>query len=76
MNCVTLDQVINTAMQLPPDQQEMLIEILSKRRADIRRQEIMVDANNSIEAFRNGQFKMLSAKEAVAELHRTLEDDE
>ncbi len=76
MNAITLDQAINTVLQLPPDQQEMLIDILSKRRIETRRQEIMVDANKSIAAFRDGQFKAQSAEEAIAELHRTLEDDE
>ena len=76
MNAVTLDQAINTAMKLPPDQQEMLIDILNKRRIEIRRQEIIIDANKSIVAFREGQFKALSAEEAIAELHHTLEDNE
>jgi hypothetical protein len=72
MNAVTLDQAINTATQLPPDQQEMLIDILRKRQIENRRQEIMADANNSIAAFREGQFKVQSAEEAIVELHRTL----
>ena len=76
MNAITLDQAINTVLQLPPDQQEMLIDILSKRRIETRRQEIMVDAHKSIAAFRDGQSKAQSAEEAIAELHRTLEDDE
>lgn len=76
MNFVTLDQAISTAIQLPLDQQEMLIDILNKRRIEIRRQEIIADANNSIQAFRDGQFKMLSAEAAIAELHCTFEDDE
>ena len=76
MNAVTLDQAINTAMQLPPDQQEMLVDILSKRRIEIRRQEIMTNSNKSIAAFRQGQFKAQSAEDAIAELHRALEDDE
>ncbi len=76
MNAVTLDEAINTAMQLPPDQQEMLIDILSKRRIEIRRQEIMADANQAIAAFRQGQIKTQSAEEAIAELRSTLGEDE
>lgn len=76
MNAVTLNDAINTAIQLSPDQQDMLIDILTKRRADIRRQEIASDANQAIAAFREGKFKAQSAEEAIAELHRFLEDDE
>lgn len=44
MNAITLDQAINTALQLPPEQQDMLIDILGKRRIEARRQEIIADA--------------------------------
>lgn len=72
MNSLTLDQTISAATQLPLDQQKILINILSKRLIEIRRQEIMTYANNSIQSFKNGKFKMLSAEEAIAELHLRL----
>ena len=76
MNVVTLDQAINTASQLSPDQQEMLIDILSKRRIETRRNEIMADASDSLNAFRQGRLKQQSAEEAISELHHAIEDDE
>lgn len=76
MNVVTLDQAINTAAQLPPDQQDMLIDILSRRRIEARRNEIMTDASDSIIAFRQGRLKEQSAQDAIAELHQAIEDDE
>lgn len=73
---VTLDQAVHIALQLPPDQQDMLVEILRKRRSEARRREIAADARKSIAAFRKGKLKAQSAEEAIAELHRSLEDDE
>jgi len=76
MNVVTLDQAINTASQLSPDQQEMLIDILSKRRIETRRNEIMADASDSLNAFRQGRLKQQTAEETISELHHAIEDDE
>ena len=45
---VTLSQVLETAMQLPVEQQEMLIEILHNRHLEQRREEIAEDARRSI----------------------------
>ncbi|KOR32746.1 hypothetical protein TI05_05320 [Achromatium sp. WMS3] len=75
-NAITLDQALDTILQLPLEQQDMLIDILSKRQIETRRKEIITDANKSIAAFRTGQFKVQSAKEAIAELHQTIGDDE
>jgi hypothetical protein len=76
LNAVTLDQVIDTALQLPPEQQDMLVEILQKRRIETRRQEIAADARKSTAAFRKGKLKAQSAEEVIADLHKGLEDAE
>ena len=73
---VTLDQAIDTAMQLPPAQRDMLLEILRSRRIEARRAEIAADARDSIAAFRAGELKTGSAEEVIAELRQTLEDSE
>lgn len=75
-NSMTLDQAIDAVLQLPPEQQQMLVDILRNRHIEARRQEIAADARSSIEAFREGQLEMQSADEAIAELHRALEDPE
>ena len=41
---VTLDLAIDTALQLPPEQREMLIDILRNRQIEARRQEIAAEA--------------------------------
>ena len=73
---VTLDQAIDTALQLPPEQREMLVEILRNRQIEARRAEIAADARRSIADFRAGKLKVQSAEEAVAYLHLVLEDEE
>lgn len=76
MGTVTLDQAIDTAMQLPPAQQDMLLEILHSRRIEARRLQIANDARDSIAAYRTGQLKTQSAETVIAELRRALEDPE
>lgn len=68
MNTVTLDQAIDTALQLPPEQREMLVDILRNRQIEARRQEIAAEARKSIAAFRKGKLKAQSAEEAIADL--------
>jgi len=76
LNTITLDQAIDTVLRLPPEQREMLVDILRNRQIEARRQEIAADAQKSITAFREGTLNVQSADEVIAELHRALEDDE
>jgi uncharacterized protein (DUF305 family) len=73
---VTLDQALDTAMQLLPDQQEMLIQILRNRRIESQREEIAQNAQLSISAFHSGQLKPQTAEEAISELRQSLNDVE
>jgi hypothetical protein len=75
-NAVTLDGVIDAAMQLPEDQREMLVSILQMRKLEARRHEIAVDAQESLGAYRAGKLQAQSVEEAIRELHQSLEDDE
>jgi hypothetical protein len=76
MSTTTLDQALETVMQLPLEQQEMLIEIWYKRRIESRRQEIAKDAQDSLAAFRAGQYKPQPANKIIAELRDSLAEDE
>lgn len=73
MKAITLDQVIDTALQLPPEQQEMLVDILRRRQIEKRRAEIAADAQKSLSDFRNGKYKSQSAASVIADLHRSLD---
>lgn len=73
MNTITLDQAIDTILQLPGDQQEMLLEILYHRRIEERRQEIARDAQEALTAFRAGKYKVKTASAVIAELREAYE---
>ena len=72
----TLNQVLETAMQLPLDQQEMLIEILRHRHIEQRREEIARDAKESLQLFREGKLKPQPVEEIIAELRQSLDSDD
>lgn len=73
---VTLDHAIDTAMQLPPEQREMLLEILQSRQIEARRQEMASNAQESLSTFHAGQLKGQTATEIIDELRQEVEDDE
>ncbi len=76
LNSVTLDQAIDTALQLPPEQRDMLVDILRSRRIEARRQEIATEARQSIAAFREGILKARPVEEVLMDLHQALADAE
>ena len=72
---VLLDKVLDEAMALPIEQQEMLIQILQRRMVEKRRDEIAQDAAYSLAEFKAGKLKAQSATEAISELREFLEDE-
>ena len=70
----TLDQVLETALQLPYEQQEMLIKILQNRHHENRRTEIAVDAQQTLADFRTGKFRYQSAKNIITSLCQSLNE--
>ena len=68
----TLDQVLETALQLSCDQQEMLIKILQNRHYESRRAEIAVDVQQTLADFRVGKFRPQSAENVITELRQCL----
>lgn len=67
-----LDRVLDEAMDLPLEQQEMLVQILQRRIIERRRDEIATDAAASLAEFRAGKLKAQTASEAIAELREFL----
>ena len=72
----TLNQVLETASQLPYEQQEMLIKILQNRHHESRRAEISADAQQTLADFHAGKFQAQSAEEVIAALHESLQEPE
>lgn len=71
----SLDKVLDEAMDLPLEQQEMLIHILQRRIVERRRDEIAKDAAVSLAEFREGKLKVQSAEDAIAELQAFLQHE-
>ncbi|MDZ8188797.1 MAG: hypothetical protein RMX96_28590 [Nostoc sp. ChiSLP02] len=63
-----LDRVLEAAMELPLEQQEMLVEIIKNRIIESRRDEIASDAAVSIAEFQAGRFKVQTASEVIQKL--------
>ena len=59
---MTFEQVVETTKQFPPEQQEMLIELIRAWRTAARRREIARDAQESLAAFHSGQLEPQSAQ--------------
>lgn len=68
----SLEQVLETAVQLPYEQQEMLIKILQNRLHESRRSEIAIDAQQTLIEFRSGKFQHGSAESVIATLRQSL----
>lgn len=68
----TLDQVLETALKLPYEQQEMLIKILQNRHHQSRRTEIVTDAQQTLVDFRAGNFRPQPAESVIAALRQSL----
>jgi len=71
---ITLDKVLDKAMELTPSERDALIEILQKRRIQERRKEIANEIREARESYKNGKLKSLTAEEAIKELHSSLSE--
>lgn len=72
----TLDQVLETALQLPYEQQEMLIKILQNRLHESRRAEIAADARATLADFHAGKFRHQPVEDVIVELRQSLHEPE
>lgn len=72
----TLEQVLETALKLPYEQQEMLIKILQNRHSESRRAEIASDAQQSLDDFRAGKFQRQSSEAVIVALRQSLHKPE
>jgi flagellin-specific chaperone FliS len=67
-----LDKVLDAAIALPLEQQEMLVKILQNRINESIRDEIAKDAKDAIAEFKVGNYKLQTAKEVIQELRESL----
>ena len=65
------NEVLEKMDMMPLEEQELIIQILENRYRDQRREEILKNAELTLEEYRKG----LTSKGAVADLLRELEND-
>ncbi|NJM12733.1 MAG: hypothetical protein HC889_13440 [Synechococcaceae cyanobacterium SM1_2_3] len=68
----TLDQILDGVMELPEDQQDMLVDIVQHRRLEARRKDIAMAASESLTLFHSGQLKPQSVEEIIEKLRYSL----
>jgi len=72
----TLEQVLEIALKLPCEQQEMLIKILQNRYNESRRAEMAADAQQTLADFYAGNLRPESAENVISALRQSLNDSE
>jgi hypothetical protein len=72
---VTLDQVLTSAETLPRDEQEMLEDLLRKRRIEAWRNETAAEARKAVKAFRAGRLKAEPVDTVIARLRAALDTE-
>ncbi len=65
---ITFESALDAVSQLSIDQQEMLMDILRKRNAEMRRRQIIVECREGLAEYRSGVLKAQTAEEAIADL--------
>jgi hypothetical protein len=65
---ITLNQAIDVAMQLSYEQRQMLIDILSKRQIEDRREKLAENDSETVKSFHAEELKSESADELIAKL--------
>ena len=71
----SLDRILDEAMALPINQQEMLLQILQCRVVEHQREDIAQDAIEALAEFRSGKLKSQTAPEAISELRAFLQSE-
>jgi hypothetical protein len=72
---VIFEDVVETVMQLPYDQREMLVDLIYHRHIELRRQEIARNAQVSLSEFHAGRLQAQSSQDVIAALHQALDEE-
>lgn len=65
---LTIDQVLDQAMQLPYEDKQTVVEILRKRLIEEERDRIALEANNALASYASGKVIRGSAQDLQAYL--------
>lgn len=69
MAALTLNRVLTDAEALPADEQEMLENLLRRRRIETWRRDTATEARKAAKAFRGGKLKGQTVENVIARLH-------
>lgn len=70
---ITLEKVIDDAVKLPLEQQRTLVDILQHCYIDKEREQIAIEAQQSLIAFQRGDYRPQTAEEVINELRALVE---
>ena len=70
-----LDQILDEVMELPEDQQDMLIDIVRHRRIEAQRKDIAEAASEILALFHSGQLKPQPVEDIIEKLQFDLKYD-
>ncbi|MEI6328360.1 MAG: hypothetical protein WCP16_03955 [Pseudanabaena sp. ELA645] len=73
---ITFESALDAVSQLSIDQQEMLIDILKKRNAEVRRRQILEECREGLAEYRSGVLTAQTGEEAIADLRSYLDSSE
>lgn len=73
---ITFESALEAVSQLSIDQQEMLIDIVKKRNAEVRRRQIIEECREGVTEYRSGVLKAQTAVEAIADMRSYLDSSE
>lgn len=65
---ITFEQALEVVMELSFEQREMLIDIVHRRNAQQRRQQLAQEAQEALAEYRSGKLKPLTALEVIDRL--------
>jgi hypothetical protein len=70
---LTLDKVLASVEMLPRDEQEMLEDLLRRRRIEAWRRETAAEARKAVKAFRAGKLKAEPVETVIGRLRAGLQ---
>ncbi|MFM7888504.1 MAG: hypothetical protein ACKPCM_17840 [Pseudanabaena sp.] len=73
---ITFESALDAVSQLSLEQQEILIDILRKRNAEVRRKEILEECREGLAEYQSGILKSQTAEAAIMDLLSYLNDAE
>ncbi len=68
-----LDKVLDEVMELSLEEKEILSQILKQRIIENKREQIALDAQISLQEFKEGKYQLLTAQEAIQNLREYLQ---